>query len=148
MDAFKFLDVDVDSARYSEESVNELKERVALLFSVLGQEISRADTAELFGLTLDVVQDGKSALIASPFGTGRIVFTPRIGDKYAYANLEIQKAEVDEKDEHFWRKVTSFRITRGGVISDSQGNELSRLSLHARGVPFAIAAGIAAALGA
>ena len=147
MDAFKFLDVDVDSARYSEETVSELQERVNFLFSALGKEVTQPDTAELFGLTITVQQGGRSALISSPFGTGRIVFTPRIGDKYAYANIEIQKSEFDGKDEHYWRRVTSFRISRGGLISNSQGEELSSQSLRALQVPFAIAAGIAAALG-
>lgn len=117
----------VRDAKAGAERVIRYAER---LTKVLEKLLNSEFPVEAWGTSLVMREDGRSALIDSPYGQIRAVTVPMLGRSGAEARFVFEKLTASEQGTRMYVPVWAVRInSNGAVVTDDGAEEI--FSLHA-----------------
>lgn len=147
MDQKTDAELNLDGARNASESVSTLRTQASLVFGEIQRECADNEVATILSLTIEPSEDGLFAKVETPFGVGRIVFSPRIGQEGVFGRYVVQKREKDEKDMDVWVTVWAFKVTMEALLTVAGWSEPIKIRTPYRDDWFNVAMHISASLG-
>lgn len=147
MDSVNVGPLNVDYVRDAKARVSDMDRFAAGLFAGIWKELQDDFVAESLGLSMEIAGDKRSAKLESPFGPGRIVYSPRFNEMGIHGRFVVQRRETNEKDEQVWVEAWTFFVSDGGLVMDEKLLTIMELRKVYRQEYFTLTLNILAALG-
>lgn len=119
----------------------------AEIFRLVAKHAAYPEWQSRLALVATPGQSDNVLALESPYGKGRIIFSPRIGETGSYGQFLVQKLELDAKDENYWKTVWILTTDINDKITLGDGRDVINMRSPYRDQYSEMTLAIAAALG-